>query len=456
MHKFYLGADVSKGYADFVIIDAKKQPVEKNFQLDDTFEGHCLLYNKLYTFCKDHPDSIIYAAVESTGGYEKNWYHSLVKFQSTLSLNTAHLNPFGVSHNRKAGMKRNITDKISAQNIAEYMIAHPEKVSYQPQDYLASLRKQWGFVKMLTKQSTQLLNQLESVVYNANPEALIYCKDGMPDWILKLLKSYPTASRLAKAKIKSVAKIPYISSERARNLVAAAKKSVACTTDKVTEQLVIATVKQIIHLKKVIKRQSEIMANECSIHEVELLKTFKGISDYSAIGLILNMEAVERFASTKKLASYFGIHPVYKKSGDGTWGIHMSKKGRKEPRHILFMVAMSAIKCNPLIRSIYLKHTQKGMKKMAAIGVCMHKILRIVYGMLKHNRAFDPDIDRRNREKIVQCKADVCRDKNRRYQDYDPKAPISRRQKMQRKERELSHSDKHTKSGISAPVPKAA
>ena len=29
------------------------------------------------------------------------------------------------------------------------------------------------------------------------------------------------------------------------------------------------------------------------------------------------------------------------------------------------------------------------MKKMAAIGLCMHKILRIIYGMLKNNQAYD-------------------------------------------------------------------
>jgi len=39
------------------------------------------------------------------------------------------------------------------------------------------------------------------------------------------------------------------------------------------------------------------------------------------------------------------------------------------------------------------------MEKMAAIGLCMHKILRIIYGMLKHNRAFDPEIDWKNRGK---------------------------------------------------------
>ena len=85
MQQFYLGVDVSKGYADFIIIDDKKQPVEQNFQLDDTFDGHCLLYERLHRFYKDHPDSIIYAALESTGGYEKNWHHSLLKFQSTLT-----------------------------------------------------------------------------------------------------------------------------------------------------------------------------------------------------------------------------------------------------------------------------------------------------------------------------------------------------------------------------------
>jgi len=42
MTPFYVGIDVSKGYADFMIINAQKQPVVQGFQLDDTFEGHYL------------------------------------------------------------------------------------------------------------------------------------------------------------------------------------------------------------------------------------------------------------------------------------------------------------------------------------------------------------------------------------------------------------------------------
>ena len=448
MNPYFLGIDASKGYSDFVMLNANKKIVIKNFQLDDTFEGHNRLYELLRSFNQDYPEATIYAAVESTGGYENNWYQSLLEFQGSLPIKTAHLNPLGVSHNSKADLKRNVTDKISAQNVAEYMIAHSEKVSYQHQDSLASLRKQWGFVTMLTKQSTQLLNQLESLVYNANPEILIYCKDDTPQWVLKLLTRYPTALRLSKAKVKSLARIPYLSAQRAKQLVATARKSVASASDKVTAQLIVSTVKQILHLKKIIKTQNDILANECEIPEVELLKTFTGIGDYSAIGLMLQIQSVKRFLSSKKISSFFGIHPEYKKSGDGTYKYRMSKKGRKEGRRILFIVAMSAIQSNALIRDVYNQAVERGMEKMAAMGLCMHKILRIVYGMLKHNKAFDPQIDLKNRHKKPPRQRKLRQDKNRRYQDFDSNAPISRRQKMKRKERKQSQNVINVECGI--------
>ena len=94
MKPFYMGIDVSKGYADFMIIDRRKRPVVKGFQLDDTFEGHRCLYDILERFFADHPDSTLFAATESTGGYENNWHHSLIQFQGSLNIQTARLNPF--------------------------------------------------------------------------------------------------------------------------------------------------------------------------------------------------------------------------------------------------------------------------------------------------------------------------------------------------------------------------
>jgi transposase len=456
MEPFYMGVDVSKGYGDFMIINFKKQPVVQSFQLDDTFDGHLSLYNILGRFFAEHPHSTLFAGLESTGGYENNWYSSLIEFQSSLNIQTSRLNPLGVMHNSKADLKKNTTDKISAQNIAEYLVAHPEKVVYLQQDQLAGLRKQWGFIKMLTKQSTQFLNQLNTLLYTANPEMLNHCQDGMPGWVLKLLVKYPGAASLKKAHVKTVAKIPYVSEKHAQQLIADAKRSVASATDPTTEQLIVATARQILHLKKTIAEQTNWMVNKCATPEVELLKTFPGISDSSAIGLIIEIQTIKRFANVKKLASFFGVHPVYKTSGDGAGGYRMSKLGRKEPRRILYMIALSAIRCNPLIKEVYEKHQQEGKHNRAAMGICMHKILRILYGMLKHNKPFNPRIDRINRQQNFRIKNDTpVKNTGRRFQDYDQKAPITRRQRKKRLERETSHSAVSTKSGITAPVPLA-
>ena len=92
---------------------------------------------------------------------------------------------------------------------------------------------------------------------------------------------------------------------------------------------------------------------------------------------------------------------------------------------------------------------------MDAIGICMHKILRIIYGMLKNNTAFDPKVDAANRQRsLPDMTGNPKKNKNRRFQSYDSKAPVSRRQRKKRLEREQSHSViTDTKPGISAPVP---
>jgi transposase len=457
MTSFYLGIDVSKGYADFVILNQQKQPVVENFQLDDTFQGHSQLYGILERFLADQKKPSLYAAVESTGGFENNWHQALLGFQASLPIQTARLNPKGVMHNSKADLKRNKTDKISAQSVAEYLVSHPEKVRYQQEDSLASLRKQWSFIQMLTKQCTQFLNQLNSLIYTANPELLSFCRDGMPGWVVKLLLQYPTAKRLARARATTVAKIPYVTIERAQELVATAKNSVASSVDDVSAQLIVATATQILHLKETIAAQTDLMATQCDLPEVRLLKTFTGIGDTLAIGMIIEIENIARFKSAKNLASYWGVHPMYKISGDGSGSFKMSKQGRVQPRRLLYLAALTAIKHNPAIKPLYEHHVQQGRERMDAIGICMHKILRIIYGMLKNNTAFDPQIDEKNRKRELRIKkTGPQKDKNRRFQNYDAGAPVSRKQNKKRMEREQSQSVNNTECGISAPVPMAS
>ncbi|MHB9013860.1 MAG: IS110 family RNA-guided transposase [Ignavibacteriaceae bacterium] len=443
MNNFYLGGDVSKGYCDFIILDEEKKTALKSFQLDDTAKGHHLLSNVLIGFASEHPLCKIISGVESTGGYENNWFESLCDLQDRIEISVARINPIGTHHSSRASLTRVITDKRAAGNIAEYLINYKDKIIFKKTDKFCSLRRHWKFVRLLTKQRTQLYNQLEGNLYNANPEILRYTKYGYPQWLLRTIMQYPTAKHLSKARISALSSIPYVSEARAVSLINGAKSSVASATDNITGELIISLVKQIISLTKLINERSKIIADNCQLPEIEILKSFNGIGDYSAIGLLLKIVSVDNFSSAKKLASFFGLHPVWKESGDGTSGMHISKQGSREARALLYNVAFTAIRSNPLIKEIYVRHCSRGMKKIKALVACMHKILRIIYGMLKNNEKFNPEKDKANSKKMLDnhLKSKKITSKLRRFQGFDSDAPVSNKQYRKRKQQEMSQNE---------------
>jgi len=452
MKKFYLGGDVSKGYADWIILSENKKPMSDNFQLDDTYDGHCKLYAILKSYFDKYPDLEMYSAVESTGGYENNWFNSLKSYQKMLNIKVARLNPLGINFNQKARMSRNVTDAVSAYSIAEYIINHPENVQYDQDENWKALRRHWNFVEMQKMQRTQNINQLETILYSANPTLMRFKNDKFPNWLLELIILCPTAKKLAKAKPERLAKIPYLTLGKAKELVAETKQSIASTVDENTEMLVKQIAMQIKNNSMNIKIQMALIEKEFKCPKIDILKSFIGIDTTSAIGLLLEIGSIERFPKVKSICCFYGLHPKFKQSGDKIIGVKMSKQGSKNMRKTLFNIAKGAIVNNPLIKELYEKKVSQGMKKMAAIGVCMHKILRIIYGMLKHNKPFNPDIDKQNRKRSKQkLQEDKLQnfayvEKNRKHQEFDSKAPISKKQSKKRKEHVLSQCEITTHS----------
>lgn len=438
MFNYYLGIDVSKGYSDFCLLDSNRCAVDKSFQLDDTYRGHTKLLSYLTDFFSNNPDSVIYVGLESTGGYEDNWYNFLMSFVDKLSIHVARLNPNRVKANSEASAKHNKTDKMSARDISEYLICHPEKICYNQEYHYPSLKRHWTFIRMLVKQKTQLLNQLESLLYSCMPEMLGFCRKGCPTWLLVLLKDYPTYAHFANVGVEElISNYPSITRKKATKLFKLLEHPIG-KSDALSGEVIKSLVSEILHQIEVIKKQKSLLEKNYdeAREEVDLLLSFKGIGVYSAVGLLLNIGSIKRFGSVKHLASYFGLHPVYKQSGDRSWRGRMSKAGRSEPRAILYMVALSSLRSNPLIRQTYANHLSKGMNPKAAVGACMHKILRIVFGMLKNNTTFDIKIDEKNQERSQPSTLNSQDSKRNRLHDFDENAPISNREHKKRKEQQ--------------------
>ncbi|HEX8675861.1 MAG TPA: transposase [Segetibacter sp.] len=125
----YLGIDVSKGYSDFLVLHYNKEVAEHSFRLYDVAEGQQQL-GKIIDGLFRKGFEQIYCGVESTGGYENNWVNYLQKLGKTQAVQIARINPKGVKSLGEAGLTRTITDSVSAQNIAFYLIDFHHRVHY--------------------------------------------------------------------------------------------------------------------------------------------------------------------------------------------------------------------------------------------------------------------------------------------------------------------------------------
>lgn len=443
----FLGIDVSKGYADFLLIDARGKKLEEAFQLSDTKAGRQQLL-KLIALWKAQGLQKLYCAVESTGGYENNWYSFLKDLQIQGSdVFVSRLNAKAVKSLSDAVMRRTITDGVSAANIACYLTKFPEKVDYG--DTYHSLsgfsegRQHLSCIRMHQKQKVQSSNQLEKLLYAYFPELLVYCRRGFPLWLLKMLVKHPTALAVIKAG-KRLATIKGISEQKAQSIVVKAKENQKGALSDQIAHIISVAASEVLHKETIIKAEKAYLISLYSgSREAQLLASIPGVGMESAVLSALLIEEVNRFDASNKMSSYFGVHPTFKQSGDGSWGSHMSKKGKGEMRNILYMCALTAARCNAVLKAVYARCSAKGMHHRQAMGVVMHKLLRIMYGVLKSSKPFNAEVDienqqrsqpkQRTKEELEKTEKKAAKLKKYRFQDLVADGPISGRNAKKRK-----------------------
>lgn len=454
----YLGIDVSKGYSDFLLLDGQHQELAPAFQLDDGFRGHQVLEKWISDMLDNHGISQLYAAVESTGGFEDNWLCCLERLGETLPIKVSRLNPSVVKNAARADLKGQVTDAQSARNIASYLIRYAEQVGYQERDNrYRAYRSLHNHIQLLTKQKAQMVNELKQLLYRCSPELQRYCKNSIPNWTLALLDQYPTAAKLARGKVAKVARIKGITQAKAEQLIERAKKSVASRGGFTDAYLVQSMVQDIKAKQTRLDGLKELLSENCKGTEVGLLQSIKGIGTYSAACIMVQIEDISRFASAKHLAGYFGLYPTIKESGDKRYVSRMSKKGRPAIRSTLFMCANTAVLYDPHLKNIYARHRAKGKAHKQALGVVMHKMLRMIWGVLNSGKGYDPSVDQENIQKTTHApERNIEKETQlkRTLQPFDGDAPISRLAAKKRKAHQMSQAShaEQVRDLIGAPV----
>lgn len=413
----------------------------ENFQLDDTKQGYEILKEKISSLLEQKYQLIF--GVENTGGYERNWVNLLKTLsRSQKGIMVFKLNQRAVKHQIQSLMKRTVDDGVSAYGIAIYMSNHYEMFkqnwenSTQQNQHITDGQLLHSMIQALIKQRTMKLNQMEKLMYQSFPELLKFVKNSMPMWLLRLIEKYPSAQSIRKAKIEKLDSIKGITITKAQELKDMAEMSVASLEGNIIEKILSRYSKDIQNLIEEIDVFKDLLVSTYKGDKnVELLTSMSGIAEWSAVSYLIELGDYKRFENTDQLAAFYGVNPSFKQSGDGLFKVKMSKQGNARMRAVLYNIAHNLTMHNPYFKSMYAKYKGKGKKHGTVMGILMHKVLRVLWGMLKSQTTFNQDTDLKNQERS-QTKEIMLQNFNmkvRRYQKITLDAPISRANSKKRK-----------------------
>jgi transposase len=278
------------------------------------------------------------------------------------------------------------------------VVEGPAAIATVPEE-MRILAEVAGRLQAQTKQATQAVNRLHNLLARVFPELATCVPNIASPWVLELLTKYPSAAKIAQARLASLEKITYAPKAKAQAVHRAAEQSVGSLRGPVAETLV----------RELVAAVQQSQASESTLRQL-LIKTYKalpagkhthltsipGIGDTTAAILVAKIIDIDRFATPEALVGYFGIFPEEHSSGVDKEGrplspgtAVMSPRGNDLVRAYLWMAALSGVRSNPALRALYRRLKAKGKRGDVALGHCMRKLLHLVFAVWKTVKPFD-------------------------------------------------------------------
>jgi transposase len=144
-------------------------------------------------------------------------------------------------------------------------------------------------------------------------------------------------------------------------------------------------------LEKLIHQQ--IHSHQQLLRDHQLLCTIKGIGSLTAAILLAEMARPGQVERARQAAAHAGLAPRREESGSSVRRNRgIGKEGNRYLRKALYMPALVAIKYNAPLRHFASRLRSAGKPKMSIVCAVMRKLLHIAFGVLKHQKPFNPSL----------------------------------------------------------------
>lgn len=325
----HMGIDLHKSYSYVVVLDDRGEVVDQRRLNNEEVAN--------YTSGLGKP---IRATFEAT----RNWQYMYDQLEGRVEeLLMAH--PKKVKAIASARIK---TDKIDAKILANLLRVDLLPTAYTPSRDIRDIRDLVRYRYRLVRQRTQVKNRIHCMLvgYPITPPAGdLFAKRGV-----KFLESVPLRSCHRFALDGDLALLAMLNS-----------------SIKEADQRVV----------------QEVKANRTA----KLLTTIPGIGNVTALTLMAEIGAMERFPSPKQLCSYAGLVPSTRSSGDKTHHGSITKEGSTWLRMAIVEAAQSTVRYSPYFHRYHAQLAFRQGKNAAKVAAA-RKILTIAFWMVKRNEPY--------------------------------------------------------------------
>jgi len=121
-----------------------------------------------------------------------------------------------------------------------------------------------------------------------------------------------------------------------------------------------------------------------------LLRSVPGVGQVLATTLLAELPELSQL-NRRQLAALVGVAPLDRQSG-AFHGRRRTHGGRRSVRRVLYMAALTATRCNPPIRRLYLRLVDAGKPGKVALVACMRKLLLVVRAVLRSGQPWSPEL----------------------------------------------------------------
>lgn len=385
----YVGIDIAKNTHWASAMNSDGEILLEPFSFQNNNEGFQKFISKLSNFDKQK----MLIGLESTAHYGEN----IISYLFNLDYKIGIINPIQTSNLRKSNIRKTKNDKvdtfiiIKSLTLNNYNLVTTRDINNIKLKGLS--RSRHNLIVMRSRSKIQLASFIDQLF----PELNKFFKGNLHlNVSYQLLKEYSSPKDISSLHLTKLSNILHDNShgrydkEDAIRLRELAKNSVGIDNPTLSLQIKQAILQIELYSEQI--EEVEKLSKQILDEMKSKLLTIPGMSYNQATAIHGFIGDISRFNKSCQLLAYSGLDPsVYQSGNFEARSTRMSKRGNSLLRYNLVYAAHNLVLHNNTFKEYYDLKRSQGKTHYCALGHCAHKLVRIIFKMLKSNVDFNLD-----------------------------------------------------------------